>query len=406
MPEQALTRPEAPIPGEAARVLLVEDDEGDAYLVEELLRDAEEGFALARARSVSEASVALRRGIVDCALVDLGLPDAQGLDALTAVLRAAPHVAVVVLTGWADKERGSAAVAAGAQDYLVKGEVDGPTLARSIRYAVQRRRADENARRLLLAERRQGENDRLARGLLPRPLIASPSLTWATRYQPGGPEALLGGDFFDAVELPDGTVRAMIGDVCGHGPDEAAVGVALRIAWRALVMSGMPAPEVLQSLDTLLRSERHSAELFATLCDVEVAPERDRVALRLHGHPAPMLLRPAPRLIDDVHPDLPLGLGDSPAAVATEVELAGPWALLLFTDGIYEGRRPEGGRVDIDDFVALVVDEVRREAEGGGRGPAGPEAILDRVVARSRALCGGALADDVALLWLGSEPGR
>ena len=109
------------------RVLLVEDDEGDAFLVRELLLDAGSDVQIERVRTVAEAGLVLP-GDHDCVLLDLGLPDAQGLDALAAVLSSAPRLAVIVLTGLADEHRGTEAVAAGAQDYLVKGTIDGQLL--------------------------------------------------------------------------------------------------------------------------------------------------------------------------------------------------------------------------------------------------------------------------------------
>src|SRR5690606_18080372 len=110
-------------------------------------------------------------------------------------------------------------------DYLVKGEVDGALLARSIRYAFERRRADDAARAMYEAELRAQENARLERGLLPRPVLRDKNVDVVVRYRPGGRRMLLGGDFYDAVETADGVLRVMIGDVCGHGPDEAALGV-------------------------------------------------------------------------------------------------------------------------------------------------------------------------------------
>ena len=83
----------------------------------------------------------------------------------------ASGAAVCVLTGRSDEHLGVAAVAEGAQDYLVKGQVDGVLLTRSLRYAVERKRADENARRLREVELRQAESARLERGLLPQPLM-------------------------------------------------------------------------------------------------------------------------------------------------------------------------------------------------------------------------------------------
>ena len=193
---------------------------------------------VARGRAASPADY-------DCALLDLNLPDATGLEGLERLRAAASDLAILVFTGMADEGRGTEALAAGAQDYLVKGHVDGDLLARSVRYAVERRRADAQRRELTLAQLQTAENARLERGLLPTPLVGDPRLRIATHYVAGRRRSLLGGDFFDVVEDANGCLRAIIGDVAGHGPDEAAVGVCLRIAWRTLVLAGLATPEVL-----------------------------------------------------------------------------------------------------------------------------------------------------------------
>ena len=290
------------------RLLLVEDDDGDALLVEELLADSGERFDMARVTSIG-AAVEVAPGN-DCALVDLGLPDAQGIEAIVRLRDRSPDLAIVVLTGLDDRERGIAAVGAGAQDYLVKGQVDGFGIAKSVRFAIERRRAERDGVRLLLAERQQAENDRLARGLLPVLDVDGPHLQAATRYRPGA-DALLGGDFYDAVVRDDGTVRAVIGDVCGHGPAEAAVGVALRIAWRTMVLTGATPESTLAAVDRVLRDERDQAAPFVTLCDVTIDPVGRRLEIRRHGHPAPLLLTPEVAWLDDATPAPPLGIDDA-----------------------------------------------------------------------------------------------
>src|SRR5262249_22365052 len=155
---------------------------------------------------------------------------------------------------------------------------------------IERRQAEADSRRLALAEQRQAENERLARGLLPTLQIEGSHLAIATRYVPGGRDALVGGDFYDAVARPDGSVRVVIGDVCGHGPDEAAIGVALRIAWRALVVAGASPDEVLAGVDDILRLERGESSTFATVCDLTFDTAATTVAVRLHGHPPPLLV--------------------------------------------------------------------------------------------------------------------
>src|SRR3984885_13910710 len=278
----------AAVGGDQVRVLLVEDDDGDALLVGELLREVGAAVVVRRARSLTEA-----KGLVPgaaCVLLDLGLPDSQGLDGLRQLLAIEPDAAIVVLTGEANEHLGEQAVRAGAQDYLVKGEVAGHMLHRVIRYAVERRRAEEAQRALQVAQVQAQENARLGRGLLPSPLLADARLSVAARCLAGGQQHLLGGDFYDVVEAADGWVHALIGDVCGRGPAEAALGVCLRVAWRTLVLAGRPADEILATLGELLGHERQDDTMFATMCMVSVTPDRSTAWVRMAGHLPPLLV--------------------------------------------------------------------------------------------------------------------
>jgi DNA-binding NtrC family response regulator len=148
--------PISPAPVRAAqaplRLLLVEDDEGDAFLVSELLQEEDPSIAVRHVRSLGEAIDALAAEPPDCVLLDLGLPDASGLGALERLRNVHPGVAHLVLTGDRDVQRGVDAVAAGAQDYLIKGSVDGDGLRRAVLYAVERRQADDVRQQLQAAE--------------------------------------------------------------------------------------------------------------------------------------------------------------------------------------------------------------------------------------------------------------
>jgi two-component system response regulator AtoC len=131
------------VPETKVRLLLVEDNPGDADLVREMLDSTSEAkFELETAGRLAEGLTLLAEGGHDVVLLDLGLPDSTGLDTFYGLHAAVPWVPVVVLTGSTDWEIGIQAVAAGAQDFLVKGNVDGNTLARRVRYALERKRAE------------------------------------------------------------------------------------------------------------------------------------------------------------------------------------------------------------------------------------------------------------------------
>jgi diguanylate cyclase (GGDEF)-like protein len=131
------------MPTQAVRVLIVEDNPGDAILVREMLRDADPGgFELAHASRLSEGIDRLLAGGLECILLDLSLPDAEGLDALTQIQAVSLDIPVIVFSGRNDERVAVRAVQEGAQDYLIKGQVDGRLLARSINYAIERKRVE------------------------------------------------------------------------------------------------------------------------------------------------------------------------------------------------------------------------------------------------------------------------
>ncbi|MFI7504266.1 PP2C family protein-serine/threonine phosphatase [Streptomyces sp. NPDC049687] len=386
-------------------LLLIEDDPTAAPILPDLLDSDGKPIRVRTARNLTEAERLLTDD-VHCILLDLALP-APGkagepddeLAVLRHVLRLAPRHAVLALTASGDAERGAEAVRVGAQDYLFRDELDGRLLSRAIRYAVERKRSDTAERRLAEGKLRAQENARLERGLLPTPLLEGSPLRFAARYRPGRSRALLGGDFYDTVRTPDGTVHAMIGDVCGHGPDEAALGVELRIAWRALTLAGLCGDELLNTLQQVLEHERDDDEIFATLCTVDIAPDGRRGGLCLAGHPAPLIARPdrPAQLLPYDNNGPALGLVPGARWPRMQVELGAEWSLMLYTDGLIEGRIGEGReRLGQDGMVEMI----RRQLSEGLRG----EELLRAAVNEVRELNGGELTDDVAVVLLDRVP--
>ncbi|HVW79950.1 MAG TPA: SpoIIE family protein phosphatase [Mycobacteriales bacterium] len=385
---------EAGVPPVGRAVLLVEDDEGDAVLVREHLADADPTLEIEWVAKLEQA-LSVLPGHFDCVLFDLGLPDATGLEALRSVLDAAPDLPVIVLTGLAQEESGLAAVSVGAQDYLVKGQVDGQLLRRCIQYSVERKRAEQQLRRLHASELLAAENERLQWGLLPLPIVTDKRLKVLTRYQPGH-EGVLGGDFFDVVETADGRLHVLVGDVAGHDIDEAALGVALRIAWRTLVLAGTADEDVLPILDKVVASERRNEETFATVCTVVVGADREGGQLHLAGHPSPLLLASPLRQIDGAESGPPLGLFADASWSAHRFELPDSWRLMLFTDGLIEGKNGDGAE-------RLGMEGLGRIAEGFAAYD-DTARLLDHLIASAQERNGGPLVDDVAAVVVECTP--
>src|ERR671932_133202 len=130
------------------RILLVEDNPGDARLVEILLSEVNAPrFGITHAEHLSEALQRLDEQSFDVILLDLSLPDSSGLETVSTTRRAAPRTPLVVLSGQDDEEVALQALKGGAEDYLVKGRGGGDTIARVIRYSIERKNAQEALRR-------------------------------------------------------------------------------------------------------------------------------------------------------------------------------------------------------------------------------------------------------------------
>ncbi|MFC1411305.1 PP2C family protein-serine/threonine phosphatase [Streptacidiphilus sp. N1-12] len=400
MSSDALTTP-IRTPGSDAEnysILLVEDDPGDALLVEELLRDTDIAHTLSWKQTMAEALAELARTAPDCVLLDLHLPDASGIRAVRTVEEACPGAAVIVLTGLAESRAGALAVANGAQDYLVKGSVGPELLQRVLRYAVHRKNAERASAELRENRIHARENARLERGLLPAPLLRTDAVVPTSRYLPGRERALLGGDFLDVVQTADGIVHAVIGDVSGHGPDEAALGVCLRIAWRALILAGHRGVDLLDLLEQVLIAERPRSEMFATCSTVTLDPAARSAVLYHAGHHEPLLIDSAGARPPEVRHGIALGLlpgGRSWNASGLRLPEAG--ALMLFTDGLIEGYDGLGDhRLGTAGLVRLVDGARDRAAEP----------LLDHLVRTTQRLNAGRHADDLAILHLawGAKP--
>lgn len=228
----------------ALRVLIVEDNLEYAELLEGLLSEVwSTRLHVERAGRVSEARAALRSGRFDCILLDLSLPDAQGLGSVGDVRAFAPEQPIVVLTGFDDEETAVSAMKEGAQDYLVKARADGHTISRSIRYAIERKQSE-------LEITRQATSDPLT-GLPNRTLFMDRLRQGLARAQRR--KRLLSVMFLDL----DGFKT--INDSLGHeAGDRVLVDVARRFA------------AVLRPADTIAR---FGGDEFLILCEDLDAPE-------------------------------------------------------------------------------------------------------------------------------------
>lgn len=173
----------------------------------------------------------------------------------------------------------------------------------------------------------------------------------------------------------------------GHGPEAAALAANLRAAWRMLALAGREPTTLLHELELMVRAERRQPDLFVTLCCAWLGYDDGNVRVISAGHPAPILLRPAPVPITGLSGP-PLGVVDDASWFAFCHPLPIGDQVMFYTDGLIEGRRsPEStARLGLDGLTDLLPAEQLNLA------------VLHYRVKAAVAANGSALPDDVAVM--------
>ena len=149
------------------RILLIEDSAEDAQLVREMLEDRGYDYVLKRTDRLSSGLRLLEEEFFNVVLLDLGLPDSAGFDALTQIRNQAPPLPIIILTGLSDEALAVKAISLGAQDYLVKGNFATDALYRSISHSIERQRLETERERLILELQEALSKVKQLSGLLP-----------------------------------------------------------------------------------------------------------------------------------------------------------------------------------------------------------------------------------------------
>ena len=148
-------------------IMLIEDSDEDAQLVREMLDDRGYNYVLKRTDRLSSGLRLLEEEFFDVLLLDLGLPDSAGFDALTQIRNQAPPLPIIILTGLSDEALAVKAISLGAQDYLVKGNFATDALYRSISHSIERQRLETERERLILELQEALSKVKQLSGLLP-----------------------------------------------------------------------------------------------------------------------------------------------------------------------------------------------------------------------------------------------
>lgn len=371
---------QVPAPTARTKVLLIEDNPGDARLIQLMLEDAGSNFfVMETVERLQDGLRRLRRGDFGVVLLDLSLPDSQGLETFTQLLAQAPRIPIIVLSGLNDTTIAVQAVHEGAQDFLIKGQVDGQLLVRAMRYAMERKHMTEQLGRYaeeLRSKNAQLEADfNMAREIqeifLPHqyptfPNWTSPeesALKFSHRYLPA---AAVGGDFFDVFSITGTTAGIFICDVMGHGMRAALVTAIMR----GLVEELMPVAadagkfltEINRSLYTILRRTREPflATAFYLVADVGTGELR----FASSGHPSPFRVRRQAgtvELLKDFDPrhGPALGLFERPVYPTCRAPMTQNDLFLLFTDGLYEVDNPAQEEYGQERLIAAVRKHYR-----------------------------------------------
>lgn len=386
-------------------LLLVEDNPTDVLLVRANLALAlGTRFTVTAVNYLAAAIEQARSGAYDIILLDLGLPDSQGLATFELMRANVRETPIIILTGLGDDQVALQAVHRGAQDFLPKLHVTSEFLVRAIQYAIGRNHAqierERYAAELFKLNQELLEELRMAReiqqALLPHEYphfrAHHNSLHFAHYYRAA---AVLSGDFFSVLRLSDNKAGVLICDVMGHGIRAALIGTLAR----GLVDQFLPAasqPGILlgllnRELSRTFKQAEISAFVTAFYYVADLAERK--ITYANAGHPNALILRRDDQTVDWLRVDgrhkPPLGLLDHMNYPSFSVALAPRDSIMLFTDGLYEKENAKGEQFGRERLMAAVNRRMKL--------PCGE--MIDGLVTESQEFSGSEdFADDVCLV--------
>jgi serine phosphatase RsbU (regulator of sigma subunit) len=405
-PEIGDTSADAP-----TRILLVEDSRMFVEMTREMLACAEgTKFVLESADRVRTGLARLGTEKFDLVLLDLSLPDGSGLSTFVRVHNFAPHVPIIVLTGLDDETLAVQSVRQGAQDYLLKPDLNIRTLLRAVRYAIERHRLQEKLARTaeeLRTKNAEMEADlQMARELQHAFLSrqkrtfteavneSQSNLRFHCRYQP---TTALAGDFFDVMTLSETMTGVLIADVMGHGVRAALVTAIVRGLVEELTPAAADPGQFLTKLNrgltAILRHTEWPVPVSAFYLVADTATGQMRHANAAHPYPICLHRNSGTAeqlaLAPNIQRGPILGVMEDAVYENSECRIAPLDLVMLYTDGLYEAENPRDEHFGRNRLMAAASGRIRQPA---------PQ-LFDGLLADVRQFTGSEnFADDVCLV--------
>ena len=305
-------------------VLLIEDSQADADLIKaHLSSQAKPVFVLHHEATCAAGIARLREAIVDIVVLDLSLPDSNGLATFLAVREAGNGVPIVILSGLADEEVALEAVRLGAQDFFAKNEAIAPSLGRLLQYSLERFHRQKVEREIETAAFVQQR-------LYPKPLPALKGFEVAGRCDPANQ---VGGDYFDYFLVDENNLMLVIGDASGHGFGPSLVMAQTRAALRTMAMTTDDIGVIIHEANDLLHHDELGS--FVSLFMARIEIEGRLCHYVSAGQPAE-LVRADGRSETLASPQPPLGIREGARFDVRKTALSPGDTLLLYTDGLSE----------------------------------------------------------------------
>ena len=370
------------------RVLLVEDDLGDATLLRESFREAEDvRVAVTHVQELASGLELMGDGKVDVVLLDLNLPDSAGLDTFRTAQACNPDLPIVVMTGAEVNALAITAVREGAADYLYKGRLESGSLVRSVRYAIERAARTRAERKLHAVELQLDIARHIQRRLYPAAPAAATGVAIAGHCTAA---EKVGGDYYDYRSPSDGEMDLAVGDVSGHGLGAALTMAQARATIRALAAGRLPLDQLLARANRLLWEETDD-DLFVSLLLARLDLCRRTLTYASAGHPTGFILD-ASGAIRVALPsfDPPLALtAEATFAVSPPIGLLPGDMIVLYTDGLVEAGQPDRPAYGVERALACVAAHAHLP----------PAQIIARLEAEVAAHCAPFLPlDDVTVM--------